>query len=187
MDVRTFSPFLSWLYRVASTALLFCDRFSAKTLFAAGLVCALGSSLNAKDLPAPEDLANTIWVTENGYSYVAVTTEGTVQSFEGANFAIEFLEAKHGVLVARVRWVSPEEKLGETQFLLFVPDGVGGFSFQAAGTPNVVGGAANGNIRTVGDGKALFTSFNLENGRAGSINTIVTKVDALPAKFEAKQ
>ena len=132
-------------------------------------------------------MLNTIWVTNSGYAYVAVTTDGNIEVFEGANFSIEFLEERHGVLVARVRWVSPEEQLGETQHLLFVPSNVGEFSFQAAGVLNVVGGAANGNMRIVGENKAIFTSFNLENDRAGSINTTLTKVDTLPAKFEAEK
>ncbi|MES0824253.1 hypothetical protein [Ruegeria sp. SCP11] len=187
MNIRTLPLILHWQYWTVSNIRTFFLRFVSKTVCAMGFLCVLSGSLQAEDLTGTEDLVNTIWVTKSGYSYVSVTTDGTIESFEGANFAIEFLETKHGVLVARVRWISPEEQLSETQYVLFVPDGVGGLSFQAAGAPDVVGGAANGTMRTVGDDAALFTSFNLEKGRAGSINTTLTKVDTLPAKFEAKK
>jgi len=185
MNVRTFplmSLCLAWI--VSVTPSLF-RMIARKTRYAIGALFVLSGSLHAEGTPAAEDLVNTIWATESGYSYVAVTTDGTVASFDGANFYIKFLEVRQGVLVAQARWFSPKEQLGETQYLLFAPDGVGGYSFQAAGALEVVGGASNGNMHPADDGTALFTSFNLENDRAGSINTILTKVDTLPAKFEA--
>ena len=186
MSVRTLPLNLNWHFLSISTFRFIFLRFASKSLCAIGFSIFLSGTLQAENLPTTEDLQNTTWVTNSGYSYVAVTTDGKIESFEGADFAIKFLETRHSVLVAQVRWISPEEQLGETQYLLFVPNSGGGFSFQAAGALDVVGGASNGNMHIVDDNTAYFTSFNLENDRAGSISTTLTKVDTLPAKFEAK-
>ena len=151
-------------------------------LVATGLVAVLAGNPQAKDLPSASELVKTIWVT-NGYSYVSVTPDGTADSFSGVTLYIEFTELRGGFLMARSRWISPEEKLGEFQHLLFLPNGPGLYSFQAAGAPNAVGGAANGNMRLISETEAAYTSFNLENNRAGAFITTLTKVDTLPAKF----
>ncbi len=156
----------------------------SKMISAIGFLILFVGGAQAQESLPPKDLVNTIWVADN-YSYVAVSPDGTVESFQGGDFYIEFVEIKGSVLVAKTQWISPEEKLSGFQHMLFAPQGFGEFTFQAAGAPNVVGGTVNGSMRITSDTEATYTSFNLENNRAGAIATIMNKADTLPEKFKA--